>query len=192
MPRLFSGIEIPADICSELTHLQTGLDEARWIVPTDFHITLRFAGDIDGNQADEFSGFLSNIHFTPFEITLQTMGSFGGNRPRAVWIGMENSQDLLNLHHAHEMAAQHAGLKPESRKFTPHITLARLRNISPAETARYLEQKGLAKLPPFTVSKTALFSARPGGGGGPYKVEETYPASSDYGDETYDEDYNGD
>jgi len=192
MPRLFSGIKIPANIQPELADLQTGLDGARWIDPGDFHVTLRFAGDIDGNQADEFSGFLSNIHFTPFEITLQTMGSFGGNRPRAVWIGIKNCQDLIDLHHAHEMAAQHAGLKPESRKFVPHITLARLRNISPAETARYLEEKGLAKLRPFTVSKTILFSARPGGGGGPYKVEETYPASGDYDDETYDESYNGD
>jgi len=186
MPRLFSGIAIPENIQTELANLQTGLDGVRWINPHDFHITLRFAGDIDGRQAEDFSQFLSRITFTPFEITLASMGSFGGKRPRAVWIGMEKNESIIDLHHAHEMAAQHAGLKPESRKFIPHVTLARLRGTNTYDVARYLEQKGLVKMTSFTVNKNVLFSARPGGGGGPYKIEEIYPASGDYSEAQLD------
>ena len=187
MPRLFSGIAIPENIQVELTKLQTGLDGVRWINPHDFHVTLRFAGDIDGRQVEDFSQFLSGIIFTPFEITLAALGSFGGKRPRAVWIGMENNESIINLQHAHEMAAQHAGLKPESRKFIPHVTLARLRGTSTFDVAHYLEQRGLVKMCSFTITKTALFSARPGGGGGPYKIEEIYPASGDYSETQFDE-----
>ena len=175
MPRLFSGIEIPENIRAELTRLQSGLDGARWISPENFHITLRFAGDIDDRLADEFSQFLTHIEFAHFEITLKNMGSFGGRKPRAVWIGIEPNQILMDLQHAHEMAAQKAGLKPESRKFVPHVTLARLRAIRADATARYLENTGNITLPSFEVTSAALFSSRPGGGGGPYRVETTYP-----------------
>ena len=177
MPRLFTGIEIPENIREEITRLQSGIDGARWIEPGDFHITLRFVGNIDNRQAEEFSSFISQIQFKPIEISLTGTGSFGGRKPRAVWIGIKPCKALVNLHHTHEMAAQYAGLKPESRKFIPHVTLARLRNISPAVTARYLESINFVSLPPFKITRTALFSARPGGGGGPYHVETTHPAT---------------
>ena len=177
MPRLFSGIEIPKDLHADLGRLQTGLEGARWIEPHDFHITLRFVGEIDDHIADEFAYFLSAIEFAPLELTLVGMGAFGGKRPNAVWVGISPNPALDHLHHAHEMAAQKAGLKPETRKFMPHLTLARLRGIGPVQTAHYLETKGLVKFPPITVSQTALFSARPSGGGGPYAVEMTYPST---------------
>lgn len=180
MPRLFSGIEIPANVKTELALLQSGLENARWISPENFHITLRFAGDIDDIKAAEFSHFLSQIDFASFEITLRTMGSFGGRKPRAVWVGIDATPVLDELHRAHEMAARHAGLEPESRKFIPHVTLARLRNVSASDTARYLENKGHVALTPFSVTRTVLFSSRPGGGGGPYHVEEAYAASDNY------------
>ena len=175
MPRLFSGIEIPKNIRQELTVLQSGIDGARWIAENDFHITLRFAGNIAPRQAEEFSSLLAQIKFKPFEITLNSMGFFDGRKPRAIWIGLKPCQTLDELHRAHEMAARNAGLKPEPRKFMPHITLARLRDISSYEIARYLESLNLVTLPPFDVTQTAMFSAREAGGGGPYHVEKTYP-----------------
>lgn len=177
MPRLFTAIEIPEYIKLELTRLQTGLDAVRWTELENFHITLRFAGDIDDIKAEEFSGFLSTIDFAPFELTLKTLGSFGGRKPRAVWIGVEPNQALFDLQHAHEMAAQKAGLPPTSRKFTPHVTLGRLRNASSEDTARYLEGFGAISLPSFTINHTALYSSRPGRGGGPYCLEMTYPGN---------------
>ena len=99
-----------------------------------------------------------------------------------MWIGAECPTLLSELQHAHEMAAQKAGLKPEARKFIPHVTLARLRNISPEATARYLENTAPTSITQFEVSHTALFSARPGRGGGPYRVEATYPCNNLYSD----------
>ena len=112
--------------------------------------------------------------------TLTGLGSFGGRKPRAVWIGTLAPEALEPLQLAHEMAAKKAGLKPESRNFIPHVTLARLRNTSSEATARYLEAHGAITLPSFTVNRTVLFSSRPGSGGGPYRVEMSYPCNLAY------------
>ncbi len=177
MARLFTGIEIPEHIRTELTHFQSGLTDARWIAPENFHLTLRFAGDIDDRLADDFIDFLQMIECPPIEIKLNGLGSFGGKKPRAIWVGVEQSPELMQLQHAHEMAAQKSGLEPETRKFTPHVTLARLRYVSPEAVARYFQERGSVTLPAFELERTVLFSARPGGGGGPYRVETAFPAS---------------
>ena len=52
MPRLFAGLEIPAEIGQTLSNLRGGLPGARWIDPENYHVTLRFIGDIDGVAAD--------------------------------------------------------------------------------------------------------------------------------------------
>ena len=170
MPRLFTGIEIPEPIRLELMRLQSGLENASWIAPENFHITLRFIGDIDEDQADEFLGFLQMIDWPPFEIKLGEIGSFGGRKPRAVWIGVAPSTALAGLHHAHEMAAQKSGLKPETRNFTPHITLARLRHTTPEATARYIEQHS-AMAPARSRNQPLTFTVERDFGGTPIELD---------------------
>ena len=55
MPRLFTGLEIPAEIGQTLSSLRGGLPGARWVDPDDYHLTLRFIGDIDGVTANEIA-----------------------------------------------------------------------------------------------------------------------------------------
>ena len=66
------------------------------------------------------------------------------------------------------------GLDPEGRKYTPHVTLARLRNASSYDVADYLSVRGYFPTRVFTVDRFVLFSSRPSRGGGPYAVEEAY------------------
>ena len=176
MPRLFTGIELPEDIVRRLSMLRAGLSGASWIDPENYHMTLRFAGDITDTEAKHFADALADIRFDSFDLELNGLGSFGGNKPRALWAGIKPSPQLLLLQKAHERAARFAGLPPETRNFVPHITLARLRNVSPYTVADYLARHGGLFAVPFPVSQFVLFSSRPNQGGGPYLVEESYPS----------------
>ncbi|MGE0629955.1 MAG: RNA 2',3'-cyclic phosphodiesterase [Hyphomicrobiaceae bacterium] len=175
MPRLFTAIELPDEIIDHLSDLQQPLPGARWIDPGDFHITLRFAGDIDGRAAREFRYMLAQIEVDAFELRLETLGTFGGNDPRAVWAGVSLNPDLEALARANERAARAAGLAPETRAYKPHVTLARLRNTPPEIVARYLQRIGAFRSEPFVVTRFVLLSSKPRVGGGPYVEEESYP-----------------
>ena len=106
------------------------------------HITLRFAGDIDGRTADEFADFLAGIRAEPFPVTIRDVGAFGGRDPRVLWAGVEAGEPLDALYRAHERAARAAGLEPEGRAFKPHVTLARMRGARQQAVARFLEENG--------------------------------------------------
>jgi len=84
MPRLFTALEIPRDAALSLSLLRGGLPGARWIDVENYHLTLRFIGDIDGVSANEIASLLDRVNRKPFEVALQGLSSFGGKKPRAV------------------------------------------------------------------------------------------------------------
>ncbi len=142
MPRLFTGLEIPAEIGQTLSDLRGGLPGARWIDPENYHVTLRFIGDIDGVAANEIASLLFRVNRKPFEVALQGLSSFGGRKPRAVVASIAPSRPLIELQAELERLMQRFGLDPEGRKFTPHVTLARLRDASNQDVADYLSVRG--------------------------------------------------
>jgi 2'-5' RNA ligase len=174
MARLFTGIEIPDHIRDALAVLRQPLPGARWIDPAHFHITLRFAGDVDGRTARDLADLLAEVRGRAFELRLQGLGTFGGAEPRSIWAGVAPSDDLARLARAHERAARAAGLQPEGRTFRPHVTLARLSSSREEAVARFLGRNGAFRTEPFFVSRFVLFSSRPFVGGGPYGVEEAF------------------
>ena len=84
MPRLFTGLEIPQSVAQSLAMMRGGLPGARWIDAENYHLTLRFIGDIDDALAREIAGVLARVHRRPFELRLDGLTSFGGRKPRAV------------------------------------------------------------------------------------------------------------
>lgn len=178
MPRLFTGIEIPAAIGQQLSMLRGGLPGARWIDVENYHITLRFLGDIDDATAHEAASALSGIRRPAFDLRFTGLISFGGRKPRAVVAETSTPQALMDLQAEQERLMQRIGLPPEGRKYMPHVTLARLRTSSSREVADYLAARGLFRTPDFSVSRFVLFSSRASTGGGPYVVEQGYPLTS--------------
>lgn len=174
MPRLFSGLELPDDIKRALADLEDPLPGAHWIEEDNLHVTLRFAGDIGNRAAQEFAEELSRIDFDVFELTVAGVHVFGGNDPKILYAGLKPSPNLEALARAHERAARSIGLKPETRPFKPHITLARLRNVAIPELTRYLERHGLFRTRTFLVEGFVIFSSKPQTGGGPYVIEEVF------------------
>jgi 2'-5' RNA ligase len=183
MPRLFTGIELPEVIAGRLSMLRAGLSGANWIDQSNYHITLRFAGDISGHDASCFADALCEVSFQSFDLQLAGLGAFGGNKPRSVVARIKPSEPLERLQRAHERAARLAGLPPETRNFTPHVTLARLRGTRPQALADYLASHGGLFSGPFHVSRFVLFSSRPNHGGGPYVIEESFPSRDHDGDD---------
>lgn len=175
MPRLFSGLEIPHTVAERLSHLNNGLKKARWIEPNDYHITLRFFGDIDERQAQDIADHFSAIRKPPFDVELRDIRIFGGDNPRTLYASVLPNPRLSALQSALEQMAQRAGCKPEMRKFTPHVTIARVKRVSRDALADWLSAYGEFHHPAFKIERFAIFSAQPSKGGGPYLVEEAFP-----------------
>lgn len=174
MPRLFTALEIPAETRLRLSGLRGGLKGARWIDPENYHITLRFIGDVDDRTADEVADGLARVQPRAVTVRLCGLGAFGSKKPHAVWARVEPGRNLLDLQAEQERLLQRIGLMPEGRKYTPHVTVARLRGASPREVATWLSVRGDFSVPPFVASRFVLFSSRTSVGGGPYLVEEAY------------------
>jgi RNA 2',3'-cyclic 3'-phosphodiesterase len=175
MPRLFTGLEIPPHIAQSLALMRGGLPGARWIDPDNYHLTLRFIGDIDDALARDIAGMLGRVRRGCFELRLDGLSSFGGRKPRALVAAAAPIAPLMELQAEHERLLQRLGLEPEGRKYTPHVTLARLRDSSSWQVAEYLGARGHYRSMTFPVSRFVLFSSRASIGGGPYVVEAAYP-----------------
>ena len=175
MPRLFTGLSLPDPIIDILSSVRGGLAGARWITPENFHITLRFIGDIDDSTAREVFLILGRIERAALSITLDGITVFGGDRPRALVAKIVPTPALMELQAEHERLIRRLGLPAETRKFTPHVTLARLRDTSPFELANFLGMISHIPRSTFEVDSFEVFSSRASVGGGPYVIEASYP-----------------
>lgn len=174
MPRLFTALEVPRDAAMSLSLLRGGLPGARWIDTENYHITLRFIGDIDSHLADDIVYALDRVQRQTFSLSLCGVGVFGGKKPHSVYANVLQTPELTLLQHELERICQRLGLEADPRKFTPHVTLARLKNTTPEQVAHYLTGRGDFAAMPFRASRFVLMSSKDSVGGGPYIVEEAY------------------
>ncbi len=175
MPRLFTALELPGPVAGQIAQMRGGVVGARWLAPEDYHITLRFIGDIDARAAHEVAETLGDIHRPKATIRFEGLSWFGGDRPRAIVAKVKAEPALVDLQAEQERRLRRIGVEPETRKYTPHVTLARLRGVAQAAVADYLAARGVLVAEGFTAERFVLFSARDGTGGGPYVVEAAYP-----------------
>lgn len=177
---VFTAIPIPRETGAALERLRSGLHGARWIEPDAYHITLSYIGDVNSRDIEALIDALDPIKFTPFEICLQGLGIFGSRRPRAVWAGVEGNTGLKALQARQAHAIKQAGFKLESRKYTPHVTLARFKNSQKSDLQRFVERCNLYSAPPFVCDGFSLMSSRPFQGGGPYGTEAVFSGQAGF------------
>jgi 2'-5' RNA ligase len=178
MPRVFTALEVPARIAENLARLRGGLQGARWIDIENYHVTLRFIGDIDAALAHDVAQTLAAIRRPAFTITLDKLDFFGNDKPRAIVARAKLEPALIELQAEQERLLRRIGAPPEVRKFTPHVTLARLRGAQPKSVAAYLGARGYFPPLRFEAERFVLYSSRDSVGGGPYIVEAEYPLLS--------------
>jgi 2'-5' RNA ligase len=176
MIRLFAALAVPEEIGLALQRRQDGIEGARWRPLEALHVTLRFFGEIREDVARDLDAELTQIRGGAFEITLQGAGSFAdGPDINAVWAGVAESQPLRRLARACETAARRAGLKPDSRHYRPHVTLAYLRRPGPVEVAAWIQANNLLKSPPIPIASFGLYSSFLGSEQSHYRLEAGYP-----------------
>jgi len=178
MPRLFTALEVPPAVSLSLSMLRGGLPGARWIDPENYHVTLRFIGDIDRRIANEIADALDRVSRPAFMLSIERVASLGSRKPHAVAAMVAATPELTELQAEQERILQRIGLEPERRKFMPHVTLARLKGVRVSDIAAYLALRGGFRTAPFGVGRFLLMSSRDSKGGGPYLVEESYPLAA--------------
>jgi 2'-5' RNA ligase len=176
--RLFVAIPVPDAVAQGLLFIQSGVPGARWQTREQLHLTLRFIGEVDGRDANAVHDALCAISAPPFTLSLKGVGEFGGKKPRALWAGVETSEALLHLQRKIETGLQRIGLEAEPRKFTPHITLARLKTTPPGKVMDYLVDHALYASTPFTVDAFVLYSSHLSPNGSIYRAEHSYRLKS--------------
>jgi RNA 2',3'-cyclic 3'-phosphodiesterase len=175
MLRLFTAIEIPEALRTRLSFLQGGVPGAKWQPVENLHLTLRFIGEVDEPTAGDIDQMLSGLREKAFELALRGVGEFGGRDPHALWAGVSSSPALLHLVAKIESALQRMGLPAETRKYAPHVTLARLRDAPIVKVRDFLGANAGFDSGPFAVRSFALFSSFQTPRGSLYRVEQTYP-----------------
>lgn len=158
--------------------MQSGVPGADWRPAENFHITLAFIGHADGSGCRDIDLALGEIAFPEFEIRLRGAGSFGGAKPRALWIGVSESEELLMLQKKVAGCLRRAGVKLEARRYVPHVTLAYLNRTPSDNAAAWASHNSLFSSALFKVRNFHLYESHLGRGGAGYEVLASYALSS--------------
>lgn len=178
MLRLFVGIEFPPELKLRLSLLQGGVAGARWIDPGNFHLTLRFIGEVGEDVAADVDEALLRLKARRFTLQLAGAGVFGGDKPRQLWVGVEREPALATLQAKIEQSLIRAGLPPEPRRFAPHVTLARLREPRRDDIQRFLAAHAQFRAAPLAVERFNLIASYPTKAGSIYEDQADYPLAS--------------
>jgi RNA 2',3'-cyclic 3'-phosphodiesterase len=175
MIRLFTGLEIPDAAKDSLLAVMGGLPNIRWQTREQLHLTLRFIGDVDPSLAEDIRYKLSAVKFSPFEYAIRGIGLFGTHRaPRMLWAAVEGGQSLRELYRRISAQMVGLGIEPETRKYTPHVTLGRFKGSRGERLEAYLAAHGALSVAKIPATRFALFQSHLGNEGAHYDVIEAY------------------
>jgi RNA 2',3'-cyclic 3'-phosphodiesterase len=176
--RLFVGLELPWGLREHLSRLAGGLPGAKWVPPDNYHLTLRFIGEQPAYRAEEIDHALAGLKARGFSLSIAGVGTFSkAGRPTALWAGVERCELLDLLRGKIETALQRVGLEPERRRFSPHVSLARLDGVSGPKLAVFVQAHNLFRAEPVPIEHFTLFSSRLGKDHSVYTPEVEYELS---------------
>jgi RNA 2',3'-cyclic 3'-phosphodiesterase len=156
MLRLFVGIALPPETKLHLSLIAVGVPGARWVDPGNYHVTLRFVGEVDEGTAGDIDEALSHVRARRFDLALAGVGQFGD---RMLWAGIEKNPALLHLRDKVESALVRLGLEPETRRYAPHVTLARLKGASDTRLQAFIREHALFRAEAFAVDRFSLIAS---------------------------------
>ncbi len=188
MLRLFVGIGMPEAVEDALLGLTEGIPGANWVSHENYHITLRFLGEMPEGEAADIDMTLAGLSVPAFELQLGGVNHFGPIRKaRSIWAAVAPSPALFHLRKKIEAACVRAGAEPERRKFKPHITLARIKDETGHHLADYLARHNMFAAGPFAVDRFTLYRSIHTSSGVVYESVADYalagaPAEGDVGE----------
>ena len=180
--RLFVALAMPTSVAQSIMLIQGGVPGARWQTREQLHLTLRFIGEVDGRDAAALDDALAGIEAPSFELQLHGVGQFGNKQPHALWASARASEALAHLQRMVDAAIRRVGQPQDAHKFTPHVTVARLRHPEQGKVIEWLTHNALYTSPKFQVGAFQLYSSRLTSDGSVYAVEQEYPLEGAYGE----------
>ena len=176
MIRLFIGIPIASHVRQILSSLGASIPGARAVPEDQIHLTLRFIGEVDALTFGDIKDSLEGLEAPSLTLRISGTGHFPPRgQPRVVWAGVDPAGDVIILRNRVNNRLSLCGIKPEQRKFHPHVTLARLKNSPPQRVAGFLAANAQLQSPPFSVDKVHLYSSTLHPKGALHRVEAVYP-----------------
>lgn len=180
--RLFIALNLPKKERTRIDRAARVLRErdlpVRWADLDDFHLTLKFLGDVRPPRRDPVEHVMEKVASAtgPFDVTMQGFGAFPTiRRPRVIWIGAIATPELRCLKQDIEWGLAEHGFDRETRAFHPHITLGRAEEDGGAGAFRGIDDvvAGLDLTSTFTVRSLDLMRSRPTRAGSRYSVERS-------------------
>src|SRR5271154_2453854 len=148
--RLFVALSLPDAVAQSIMLIQGGVPGAFWQAREQLHLTLRFIGEVDGRDAAMLEDALAGIATPAFTLELHGVGQFGNKQPHALWAGARKNEALEHLQRKVDGAIRRVGQPQDAHKFTPHVTLARLRHPEPGKALEWLTHHALYTSAEFT------------------------------------------
>lgn len=190
--RTFIAIELPEEIRAVLSNFQDELKQARadvkWVKPENIHLTLKFLGEIEQDLVKQINSILNEISQknSSFSLCLSNLGAFPKLLyPRVIWISVTNHQRVSEIANDLEKQMIKIGLPAESRPFSSHITLGRVRSglnrKALVERLEFLNKQRSSPQPEFKVLNLTLFKSTLTPHGPVYESIFTYPLISGTG-----------
>lgn len=174
MHRLFVALRPPALIRQAcLEAMEDGPPGWAWQDKEQLHLTLRYIGEVDRPVAEDVAAALGSIHAFPVEFALSGVGWFDHGPRGALFARVAPAAPLAALHAKTDRALVRAGLEPERRAFTPHITLARRRRAA-VEPTGWLERNAGLGSGVERATSMILFESNIGRHGSAYEAIATY------------------
>lgn len=176
MPRLFVAIDLPDIQKNRLHEICRGIPGTRWLPPNQLHLTLRFIGEVDSGLFQAIRDGLSGADLSPVTCHLRGIGCFPARgRPRVVWAGVSSeATGLTTMQNRIEQDLRRLGARSEDRPFTPHITLARLKDPPREAVSAFLSRNAEFHGGPFTVNAFHLYSSTLTPKGAIHTMERSY------------------
>jgi|SRR5579871_2216171 len=178
--RLFTAIDISDDVRNHLERLLTHLRPAahlKWSPIYNLHITMKFIGEWPESELDQLKIALSCVpKRAAFSIDVRGLGWFPNpHHPRVFWAGVQAGPALEELAHAIEAALVPLGVPNEDRDFSPHLTLARIKQPVPLQTLRQaVTDMESVDFGAFTATSFSLYRSQPGSAGSIYTKLSEY------------------
>lgn len=177
--RFFTALPIVDDVADALKLMQGGIEGARWTAHADFHVTLTFIGEADDETLAQIDDALCGVRATAFDFSLAGTGSFAqGDWPNVLWVGVEAPPALAVLKQQIDNKFRAAGLPYETRKYSPHVTMARLRHAENADIARFMQAHNLYRSAVMRADYFTLYESLPGQKTG--ATDQRYVPIADY------------
>lgn len=175
MPRLFVAVDLPAAVTAQLARNQPPPTAGmRLVEPGQMHLTLHYIGEAD---IERMAAALQAVAVPAFSLTLEGVGQFPpAGKAAILWAGVRDNAELLGLHAAVAIALAVEGYRPEARRYSPHITLAKCKPVVPAGVvAKFLTRHAAFSLPGVPVAAFGLYSSTLAGDAPVYRRERSFP-----------------